>query len=133
MVQFSTYAPVQGYTPLRSAGPPTFYMGMQRNTAPHLMQHADTLLINQTPFATHLLNQPGTHPLLNTLALMLQQNTTTGKKPVSLTPKKGAEIGAISLGAMGLLFKGFSGLLWGGAIGAAAGSSIVSVVKRQGK
>ena len=138
MVQFSTYAPGQGYLPLRSAGPPAFFPAFSRSMQhppPNFTQGKDILTLSQAPFATHTLSTPGVHPLLNTLALLIQQNTS-GKKAHNLapiTPKKGAEVGAISLGAMGLLFKGFSGLLWGGFIGAVAGSSIVSVIKRQSK
>lgn len=66
--------------------------------------------------------------------MWLKQNGLD-KKPFTLdmiTPRLGAEIGAIGLGAMGLLFKGIWGLVGGGLIGAGAGTAITSAIRRQG-
>ncbi|MCE3234127.1 MAG: hypothetical protein K0Q50_307 [Vampirovibrio sp.] len=80
------------------------------------------------------LRPPYPFPHQSLFSLWLKQNGLD-KKPFTLdmiTPRLGAEIGAIGLGAMGLLFKGIWGLMGGGLIGAGAGTAITSAIRRQG-
>lgn len=126
---------------IRTGYPPAFAMAPVADPLPpfpnppadRFMRMPNPVLLPlQPPLAWR---QPNLLPHQSLLSLWLQQNRLD-KKPFTLdmiTPRLGAEIGAIGLGAMGLLFKGLWGLLGGGLIGAGAGTAITSAIRRQSR
>jgi hypothetical protein len=71
---------------------------------------------------------------LSALATVAQQYTTAHNKHAAstlkpITMRKGAEVGAVGLAALGLMFQGLPGLFTGGLIGAAAGAAIVALLR----
>jgi hypothetical protein len=76
---------------------------------------------------SHGLNLPALAAFAQQYAAAHNKHNTGNLKPI--TPRKGAEVGAVALAAMGFMLRGVCGMFTGILVGAGAGASIVALLR----